>query len=797
MVSNALEIVDSDVEQVPPPAPTLRLGLRNKTRCSSGKVQSKTRATQKTVPKQRKSANTGDIQTKPGYEFLLDPAPLPLAPPKVDRSIPEDELCEDWRKFRIENDALISIARVNLSKLKGGGTPEDKNQGDQADVCITDCRTAHSRSHHVANISHRASLQLHSENIPDNFFELDEVFEDPFSSSPISSFNRCSLPKKEGGHISSLGTVAANPEPLAVIASPSSSTASSVSQRFERSVTLQEKSRGRDVLVQSKDQIESLERLLKRRNMLSKSIGDLMDLLNECEDDDPILQTKLEKYRAEHKQLSSQINSTQPTTPSTCSKLAKQVPGVIENEDRSKEGKFSIPLPKKESASTLPLSSTVAASSEADTDTALWNSRTFPWSKGVVDMLHDLFHLQEFRKNQLEIINAALASNDVFVLMPTGGGKSLCYQLPAVIAPGITFVISPLISLIQDQIFNLGAKGIRAITMSGSQPDAQRKAALGELYRNPPSVKLFYITPEMLMRSSGFQDILSQLVARRMVQRFVIDEAHCLSQWGHDFRPDYKELGMLKDRFPSVPIMALTATANHRVKQDVLFNLNIAKCLRFSQSFNRPNLRYVIEPKQHKVVTADIVAFIRAHYSGKSGIIYCFSKRDCERMAESLSVLPIILMFRMNMVCQLASTMPGWRPSKETTYSSSGPVTKSKLLLLPLHSGWALTSLTCGSSSTLAFQKVLRATIKKRAEQVEMALNLRASCTTAMLTGINLIAWSTRARVVLNKSSSSAKTFERSSSSARIRLIVDASSFCTTLVSASILKSVTEPVIIA
>jgi bloom syndrome protein len=194
-------------------------------------------------------------------------------------------------------------------------------------------------------------------------------------------------------------------------------------------------------------------------------------------------------------------------------------------------------------------------------------------------------------------------------------------------------------------------RGIIALTISSSQSDAERNFAFAELSRDKPICKLFYVTPEMIVRSRQFQEALDKLYSRQMLARFVIDEAHCLSAWGHDFRPDYKELSFLKSKYP-VPIMALTATATSRVQMDILHNLNIQSCLKFSQSFNRPNLRYCVYRKS-KSVEFDIVSFINTYYHGKSGIIYCLSKKDCELMAEILKVCDILI--QTLFICRLST----------------------------------------------------------------------------------------------------------------------------------------------
>lgn len=225
----------------------------------------------------------------------------------------------------------------------------------------------------------------------------------------------------------------------------------------------------------------------------------------------------------------------------------------------------------------------------------------YPWSKDVRRMLTQVFHLTDFRRHQLEAINTTLRGEDVFVLMPTGGGKSLCYQLPATMQQGrygdkqcrigVTVVVSPLLSLMQDQVDHLKQRGIPADLLGSHVGQEERRAVYNGLSGAMPSLQLVYVTPELIQRSGAFQNTLQRLFENDRLARFVIDEAHCVSQWGHDFRPDYKLLGNLKSTYPGIPIIALTATANQRVQQDLMANLNITGCKVFKQSFNRPNLK--------------------------------------------------------------------------------------------------------------------------------------------------------------------------------------------------------------
>jgi ATP-dependent DNA helicase RecQ len=242
--------------------------------------------------------------------------------------------------------------------------------------------------------------------------------------------------------------------------------------------------------------------------------------------------------------------------------------------------------------------------------------------------LQQYFGYNEFRHNQQEIIENVLAKNDSIVLMPTGGGKSLCYQIPALVFEGVTIVVSPLIALMKDQVDALKLNGIAAAFLNSSQSTSEQSSIIHRLKNN--QLKLLYVAPERLLGQNSLLNYLKDI----NVSLFAIDEAHCISHWGHDFRPEYLVLGQLKKQFPNTPIIALTATADQLTKKDIIQKLEVSNYTVFENSFNRPNISYFI--KQKKSYLPQLLDYLKVHKED-SGIIYCLSRSSTEKLAEDLN----------------------------------------------------------------------------------------------------------------------------------------------------------------
>ncbi len=242
-------------------------------------------------------------------------------------------------------------------------------------------------------------------------------------------------------------------------------------------------------------------------------------------------------------------------------------------------------------------------------------------------LLKRTFGYGSFRPLQREICETTLAGQDVFALLPTGGGKSLCFQLPALARPGLTVVVSPLIALMKDQVDALQASGVAATFLNSSLDGDEARSRLRGLHRG--EYKLLYVAPERLMLEGWAANL-----KKWNVDCLAIDEAHCVSEWGHDFRPEYRQIAKLRDLLPGVPVMALTATATTRVRADIITHLKLRDPAVFVASFNRPNLTYRVIPKDQPL--KQIIEFIRKR-EHECGIVYCASRAATERVAEGLA----------------------------------------------------------------------------------------------------------------------------------------------------------------
>jgi len=321
--------------------------------------------------------------------------------------------------------------------------------------------------------------------------------------------------------------------------------------------------------------------------------------------------------------------------------------------------------------------------------------------------LHEVFGYDQFRGPQQSIIEHVIAGGDALVLMLTGGGKSLCYQVPAIVrrnvGQGVTVVVSPLIALMYDQVGALHEAGVEAVFLNSTldwqqSVEVERRVARGD-------ITLLYAAPERIT-TERFLQLLDDLHVRGQLSLFAIDEAHCVSQWGHDFRPEYQQLGLLHRRYAGVPRIALTATADALTRADIIEGLQLHGARQFVSSFDRPNIRYRIEEKKEPL--AQLLRFIGREHKDDAGIVYCQTRKRVEELAHGLADAGV-------------TALPyhaGLSPDVTKTVFCAKTVLS---WLLPLLLAWALTSLMCALLPMWTCPKTLKATIRKLAVQAAMA----------------------------------------------------------------------------
>ncbi|XP_034434503.1 ATP-dependent DNA helicase Q1 isoform X2 [Hippoglossus hippoglossus] len=273
-----------------------------------------------------------------------------------------------------------------------------------------------------------------------------------------------------------------------------------------------------------------------------------------------------------------------------------------------------------------------------------YDGSDFPWSKAVEQELKKSFHLSKFRPLQLRAINLTMSGKDLFLVMPTGRGKSLCYQLPAVCSEGFTLVVTPLVSLMEDQIMYLKSVDVSAVMLNASSSKEHAKTVMAGMTDVKAPFKLLYVTPEKIAKSKLLMSRLEKAYNANLLSRITVDEVHCCSQWGHDFRPDYKLLGILKRQFPKVPLIGLTATATSSVLKDCEKILCVPQPVTLTASFNRTNLFYEVRIKvpDNEAALSDIASLIKDRYKDQSGIVYVFSQKDAESVSSELQKQDIV-----------------------------------------------------------------------------------------------------------------------------------------------------------
>ncbi len=249
-------------------------------------------------------------------------------------------------------------------------------------------------------------------------------------------------------------------------------------------------------------------------------------------------------------------------------------------------------------------------------------------------LLKSVFGFDSLRPSQIPVIESILAGHDTLAIMPTGGGKSMCYQLPALLLDGVTIVVSPLIALMMDQVASLQKNGVATCFLNSTQTEVEQMVLKQKIKAG--EIKIVYVSPEKILTEGGN---FLRFLATLKIALFAIDEAHCVSQWGHDFRPEYAKLGILKTNFPTTPIIALTATADKLTRSDIIQKLGISNCQIFISSFDRPNINYAVAPKNDAYF--QLQQFLES-WAGESGIIYCLSRKSTEEVAKKLNSMGVL-----------------------------------------------------------------------------------------------------------------------------------------------------------
>jgi len=267
-----------------------------------------------------------------------------------------------------------------------------------------------------------------------------------------------------------------------------------------------------------------------------------------------------------------------------------------------------------------------------------WDKKKFPWSDRMDLARKEIFGLEKYRPDQLSVMNATMSGHDCILIMPTGGGKSLTYQLPAVISEGVTLVVSPLLSLMEDQLMSLKRLEVNAAMLTGTSDQETKKNVMKDMLDPKSNLRLLYVTPEKCSKSKQFMAKLQKMHQLGRFKRLAIDEVHCCSQWGHDFRPDYKFLGAMRAMFSDVPILGLTATSTVEVTKDVKNILRIPQAMVFMSGFNRPNLHYSVRLKPDAACdNFDYIAsLLKGEFDGQSGIIYTTTIKEVQNLYEEL-----------------------------------------------------------------------------------------------------------------------------------------------------------------